>query len=101
MLLTALCTSVMMYSLVYAPNDAIMLSALLFLAGFLPQTSATRHSRSTPWARRPRRSIRSPTDSSTLGGQLGGAVAPLAVGMILDAYNWNVVFMGPWPPRPS
>ena len=27
------------------------------------------------------------------GGQLGGAVAPLAVGFILDMFNWNTVFI--------
>ena len=27
------------------------------------------------------------------GGQLGGAVFPLAVGMILDCYDWNSVFL--------
>jgi hypothetical protein len=26
------------------------------------------------------------------GGQLGGALTPLAVGMILDRYNWNGAF---------
>jgi len=27
------------------------------------------------------------------GGQLGGAGAPLLVGMILDAFNWDAVFL--------
>jgi sugar phosphate permease len=27
------------------------------------------------------------------GGQLGGACAPLIVGVILDAYSWNAVFI--------
>lgn len=26
------------------------------------------------------------------GGQLGGACFPIIVGMILDKFNWNVVF---------
>ena len=26
------------------------------------------------------------------GGQLGGALTPLLVGIILDNYNWNAVF---------
>ena len=27
------------------------------------------------------------------GGQIGGAIAPLIVGIILDAYNWDAVFL--------
>ena len=28
-----------------------------------------------------------------MGGQIGGACAPLIVGMILDKYNWDAVWM--------
>ncbi|SDH98958.1 MFS transporter [Propionivibrio dicarboxylicus] len=92
MLLTALCTSVMMYSLVYAPNDAITLSALLFMAGFLLSIG---YSAFSVYAMGATTKEVYPVAYGLVntGGQLGGAVAPLVVGMILDAFNWNVVFM--------
>jgi len=92
MLLTALCTSVMMYSLVYAPNDAILLSALLFMAGFLLSIG---YSAFSVYAMGATTKEVYPVAYGLVntGGQLGGAVAPLVVGMILDAFNWDVVFM--------
>ena len=92
MLLTALCTSVMMYSLVYAPNDAITLSALLFMTGFLLSIG---YSAFSVYAMGATTKEVYPVAYGLVntGGQLGGAVAPLVVGIILDAYNWDVVFI--------
>jgi ACS family glucarate transporter-like MFS transporter len=31
--------------------------------------------------------------SLTQGGQIGGALIPIVIGMILDNYNWDAVFL--------
>ncbi len=91
MLVTTISTSVMMYSLLYAPADPFLLAGLLFLTGFLlalgyngffayPMGLVTKE--------------RFPVAAGIMntGGQLGGALAPLVVGFILDAYSWDMVF---------
>lgn len=91
MLITTLSTSVMMYSLLYAPAEPILLAILLFMTGFLlalgyngffayPMGLVTKD--------------RFPVAAGIMntGGQLGGAIAPLVVGFLLDKYNWDMVF---------
>lgn len=91
MMVTALSTTVMMYSLVYAPADAYLLALLLFTTGvFLslgysafavyPMGRVTKEAYPVAWG------------IVNTGGQAGGAAAPLLVGMILDAFNWDAVF---------
>lgn len=91
MMVTALSTTVMMYSLVYAPADAYLLALLLFTTGvFLslgysafavyPMGRVTKEAYPVAWG------------IVNTGGQAGGAAAPLIVGMILDAFNWDAVF---------
>jgi len=92
MLIGALCTIVMMFALLYAPNNAIYLGLVLMLSGLLlgfgfsgftvyPMGIATKEAYPLAFA------------IVNTGGQLGGACAPLIVGMILDAYSWNAVFI--------
>lgn len=92
MLIGALCTIITMVALVYAPNNAIYLGLMLMLAGLLlgfgfsgytvyPMGLATKDAYPLAFS------------IVNTGGQLGGACAPLIVGMILDAYSWNAVFM--------
>lgn len=92
MMFTALSTSIMMYSLVYAPNDANVLGILLFLMGFLLSIGYSAYS---VYAMGATTKDVYPVAYGVvnMGGQLGGAVAPLAVGMILDYSTWNAVFM--------
>jgi sugar phosphate permease len=82
----------MMYSLVYAPNDPLLLSALLFLTGFLLSIG---YSAFSVYAMGATTKDIYPVAYGVVntGGQLGGALAPLVVGMILDASGWNTVFM--------
>ena len=91
MLLTTISTVFMMYSLIYAPNSPVILASILLVAGILlnlgystflvyPMALATKEK--TPFAA----SIVNTT------GSLGGAFAPFIVGVILDAFNWNMVF---------
>jgi sugar phosphate permease len=92
MMIGALCTIVMMAALVYAPNNAAYLGLVLVLAGLLlgfgyagftvyPMGLTTKDAYPVAFS------------IVNTGGQLGGACAPLIVGIILDAYSWNAVFI--------
>ncbi|WP_378952957.1 MFS transporter [Pelosinus sp. sgz500959] len=92
MLLAALCTIIMMVALIYAPNNALYLGLMLMLSGLLigfgfsgytvyPMGLTTKEAYPLAFA------------IVNTGGQLGGACAPLIVGIILDAYSWNAVFI--------
>ncbi|MDR3561573.1 MAG: MFS transporter [Negativicutes bacterium] len=92
MLLAAFCTIVMMVALIYAPNNAVYLGLMLMLSGLLigfgfsgftvyPMGLTTKEAYPLAFA------------IVNTGGQLGGACAPLIVGIILDAYSWNAVFI--------
>lgn len=91
MLLTAIATVGMMYSLLYAPNDPFILGSVLLLAGILlnlgystflvyPLGLATKEK--CPFA----------LSIVNTAGSFGGALAPLVVGVLLDNYNWDMVF---------
>jgi MFS transporter, ACS family, glucarate transporter len=91
MLITALATSIAMYSLIYSPEDPYLLGGLLFVSGLIlslgfsgfvvyPMGLATKEK--FPIA----------TSITNTLGQLGGFCAPLLVGMLLDKYNWDIVF---------
>lgn len=92
MLVSALATAGMMYALVNSTNDAMVMGLLLLATGALlnlgysafmvyPMGLATKEKYPIAMA------------IVNTGGQLGGAAAPLVVGMILDAYNWGTVFL--------
>lgn len=91
MMLTAASTVGMMYSLLYAPNDPFVLATVLLLAGILlnlgystflvyPMGIATKEK--CPFA----------ASIVNTAGSLGGAFAPFAVGVLLDKFNWDMVF---------
>ena len=92
MMFTALATSFMMYSLVYAPNDATLLGLLLLLAGIVFSLGYSSFS-VYPMGATTKDAYPIAYGVVNMGGQLGGAIAPLVVGIILDAYSWNAVFM--------
>jgi sugar phosphate permease len=92
MMLTALITSGLMYSLIYSSEQPLLLGTLLFVLGFLLALGFS------AFIVYPMGLVAKPQfpvafGIINVGGQLGGFCAPLAVGMILDKYNWNVVFM--------
>jgi MFS transporter, ACS family, glucarate transporter len=91
MMFTALTTAFMMYSLITSPADPWLLGGLLFVTGFFlslgfsgfvvyPMGLVTKEQFSVA------------TAITNTGGQLGGFCTPIAVGMILDKYNWDMVF---------
>jgi len=81
----------MMYSLLYAPNDPFILGAVLLLAGimlnlgystFLVYPLGLASKEKSPFA----------VSIVNTAGSFGGAFAPFVVGMLLDHYNWDMVF---------
>ena len=92
MMVTALSTSVMMYALINSPQDATLLGLLLFAAGFLLALGYSAFM-AYPMARVDKATYPVAMSIVNTGGQLGGAGMPLLVGMILDKYNWDAVFL--------
>ncbi|MDR3577200.1 MAG: MFS transporter [Anaerolineaceae bacterium] len=92
MLVSAICTTITMYALVYAPNNAAYLAGMLFAAGFLLSLGYSAFA-VYPMGVTSKETYPIAFGIVNTGGQLGGAVAPLIVGMILDAYNWDSVFL--------
>lgn len=91
-LVTTLSTSFMMYSLVYAPNNETLLGGLLFLTGFLLSIGYWTFS-TYPMGLTTKKTYGLAYAVANTGGQIGGALIPIVVGMILDNYNWDVVFL--------
>lgn len=92
MLITAVSTVVLMYSLLYAPSDPTALGLILLMAGiflnfgysmFLAYPMGITTKEKCPFA----------ASIVNTAGSLGGAFAPFAVGMILDAFSWDAVFV--------
>lgn len=92
MLFTTASSIVMMYALIYAPAAPLALSVLLIATGILlnvgystflvyPMALVAQH--------------RLPFASSILVtiGSVGGAFVPYAIGVILDNYSWDAVFL--------
>jgi sugar phosphate permease len=92
MLVSALCTSITMYALVYAPNSAAYLGFMLLMTGTLLALGYSAYA-VYPMGIASKEMYPVAFGIVNSGGQLGGAVTPLAVGMILDRYNWNSVFL--------
>jgi len=91
MIVTAISTSVMMYSLIHAPEDPVMLGLLLFITGVLLALGYSMYM-AYPMGRANKETYPIAWSVVNMGGQIGGACAPLIVGMILDKYNWDAVW---------
>ena len=91
MLLTAASTVCMMYSLLYSPNDPIILAGVLLLAGILLNLG---YSTFLVYPMGLVTKAKCPFAASIINtaGSLGGAFAPFIVGILLDQYNWDMVF---------
>ncbi|MGL5512038.1 MAG: MFS transporter, partial [Sporomusa sp.] len=92
MMVTAFSTSIMMYSLINAPQDATLLGLLLFATGVLLALGYSAFM-AYPMGRTTKEVYPVAFSIVNTGGQLGGAGMPLFVGMILDKYNWDAVFL--------
>jgi MFS transporter, ACS family, glucarate transporter len=92
MLITAFTLIFATYALTFAPNDAVLLSILLFGLGVLLNIG---YSAFVVYAMPMTSKEKYPIAYSFVntGGQFGGACAPLLTGMILDKFNWDAVFI--------
>jgi len=92
MMISAVATCLMMIALVYAPNDLLSVSLLLFGTGFLLNIGYSSFSvYSMGLTTRSTYPVAASLVNSA--GQAGGAMAPLITGMLLDSYSWTAVFV--------
>jgi MFS family permease len=92
MIVSAFCTTLTMYALVYAPNSAAYLGFMLFMTGLLLALGYSAFA-VYPMGVTTKETYPVAFGIINSGGQLGGALTPLAVGMILDRYSWDGVFL--------
>jgi sugar phosphate permease len=92
MLLTAAATVFMMYSLLYAPDHAVVLGALLLLTGILLNLGYSTFL-VYPMGLASKNQVSFAASIVNTAGSLGGAFAPFLVGVLLDTFNWNTVFL--------
>lgn len=92
MFVSAISTTFMMYALIYAPDNVTYLGVMLFMTGLLLSFG---YSAFAVYSMGVTNKETYPVAFGVIncGGQIGGGCAPLAVGMILDAYSWNSVFL--------
>lgn len=92
MLFSALTTAGMMYALVNSPADPTEYGLLLFATGVLLSFGFSAYM-AYPMGITSKSTFPIASSVVNMGGQLGGACAPLAVGFLLDNYGWDSVFL--------
>ncbi|MFJ8071845.1 MFS transporter [Peribacillus sp. NPDC096447] len=92
MIVTAASTIFSMYALLYAPNDPMFLSIVLLITGILLNLGYSAFL-AYPMGITSKEKLPLAASIVNTGGSLGGAFAPFVVGLILDSFNWNMVFM--------
>ncbi|MEH7098288.1 MFS transporter [Neobacillus vireti] len=92
MILTAGATVLMMYSLIYAPNNPVILGALLLLTGIILNLGYSTFL-VYPMGLASKDKVSFAASIINTAGSLGGAFAPFLVGLLLDSFNWNIVFV--------
>lgn len=92
MLVTAASTVVMMYLLVWSPNDPLMLAILLFVTGVLLNLGYSTFL-AYPMGLTSQRRLPFASSIVNTAGSLGGAFAPFVVGLLLDVSSWDSVFL--------
>ncbi|ABD88619.1 MFS transporter [Rhodopseudomonas palustris] len=92
MILTASSTVVMMYALIYSPGEPFLLAALFIATGVLLNLG---YSTFLVYPMGLVAKDKVPLAAAIVNtvGSLGGAFAPFVVGMILDRYSWDMVFV--------
>ena len=92
MMVTALSTSIMMYCMLQSPEDPMLLGILLFCAGILLALGYSMYM-AYGMGRANKETYPIAWSIINMGGQLGGACMPLIVGIILDKFNWDAVWL--------
>jgi len=91
MMISAVATAVMMYSLINSPADPMVYAALLFLTGVLLSIGFSAYmAYPMPFIAKEKFPVASAIIN--MGGQLGGAAAPFIAGLLLDKMGWDYVF---------
>lgn len=91
MMFTCITASVMMFSLISSPADPFLLGLLLFTTGFFVALGFSAFT-VYPMGLVTKEQFSIATSITNTLGQLGGFCTPLAIGMILDNFNWDYVF---------
>lgn len=92
MMFSALATAGMMYALINSPADPTMYGLLLFATGVLLSIGFSAYM-AYPMGLTTQQTFPIASALVNTGGQLGGAITPLAVGVLLDSYGWDYVFL--------
>jgi MFS transporter, ACS family, glucarate transporter len=92
MMLGALGTMIMMFALIDAPNSVAYLGAALIAAGLMLGIGFAGYS-AYPMGLATKATYPTAFGIVNSLGQIGGACAPLAVGLLLDKYDWTSVFI--------
>jgi MFS transporter, ACS family, glucarate transporter len=92
MMLGALGTMVMMFALIDAPNSVAYLGAALIASGLMLGIGFAGYS-AYPMGLATKATYPTAFGIVNSLGQIGGACAPLAVGLLLDRFSWTSVFM--------
>src|SRR4051794_28321154 len=92
MMLSALATAGTMYTLMNSPSDPIAFAALLFVTGLLLSFGYSAYM-AYPMKLASKETFPIANAIVNTGGQIGGACAPLAAGLMLDRYGWDSVFL--------
>ena len=92
MLITTSSTVFMMYTLIYAPNNPLLLGLILLVAGIMLSLG---FSTSFAYAMGLTSKEKYPIAASIINtcGSLGAALTPFVIGVILDTFNWDIAFM--------
>ncbi len=92
MIIGGLSTTIMMYALINASDNAMLLSILLFLSG-VAFSFGFWGFQVYPMGLTTKKMYPVSYGLTNVWGQVGSSLFPFIVGVILDAYNWNAVFI--------
>lgn len=92
MMVTAASTCIMMLLLIKAPNDVMAVSLLLFATGLMLNIGYSSFS-VYPMGLTTKATYPVAASLVNAAGQAGGAAAPFITGVLLDAFDWDAVFI--------
>lgn len=91
MMFSALATAGTMYALIQSPADPTAFALLLFATGVLLSIGFSAYM-AYPMGLASKKTFPVANAVVNMGGQIGGACAPLIAGIMLDRYGWGSVF---------
>ncbi|MEL4015394.1 MFS transporter [Dryocola clanedunensis] len=92
MLFSAFCTIIMMGVMVFAPQSKVGLGIILFCIGLLLSLGYSAYS-VYAMGRASKECYPIAYSIINMGGNSGAVIMPLIVGVLLDKYDWNAVFI--------